>query len=158
MVEKSPKKIRFNYPRIITAFLLVVAIVGAIALGNIYIGVLLLIISAIGARELCYAFEDKKTPLLIILYMVLGVLPFFVMYFMNLGFGSVYTSILIILSFIMLVLIINLWFGKLNYTKIRFPFTLIYWGLPFSLASYFLMFGAGLQAGNDERNHINMDE
>jgi phosphatidate cytidylyltransferase len=141
MTEKPPKKITFNYPRIITAFLLVVAIVGAMALGNIYIGALLLIISAIGARELCYAFEDEKSLVLIISYMALGVIPFFIMYFFNLGFGSIYLYILIALSLIMLALIVNLWFSKLNYTKNRFPFTLIYWGLPFSLASYFLIFG-----------------
>lgn len=141
MEEKSPKKITFNYPRIITAFLLVVAIVGAIALGSIYIGVLLMVISAIGARELCYAFEAEKPIWLITIYMILGILPFALMYFLDLGFGSLYVYILLALSVIMLVLIVNLWFGKLNYTKIRFPFTLIYWGLPFSLASYFLMFG-----------------
>jgi len=141
MGAKTPKKITFNYPRIITAFLLVVAIVGAIALGKIYIGVLLLIVGAIGARELCYAFEKKKPIWLILIYMMLGVLPFFAMYFLNLGLGSGYNYTLIASAAIMLLLIINLWFGKINYAKIRFPFTIVYWALPFNLASYFLMFG-----------------
>ena len=29
---------------------------------------------------------------------------------------------------------------NINYNKIRFPFTILYWGLPFSLASYYLIF------------------
>ena len=126
MEEKSPKKIRFNYPRIITAFFLVVAVVGAIALGNNYIAVLLLVVSAIGARELCYAFEDEKPILLITFYTLLGVVPFFVLYFLNVGFGANYAYLLIALCLIMTGLIVNLWFGKINYSRIRFPFTLIY--------------------------------
>lgn len=140
MEEKSPKKIRLNYARIITAFLLAVVILGAIAMGNIYIGVLLLVISAIGARELCYALEKEKTIPIILLYMLFGVLPFIVMYLVNLGFDIVYESILILSAIIMFALIVNLWFEKINYPNIRYPFTLLYWGLPFSLASYFLIF------------------
>lgn len=140
MAEKAPKKIRFNYARIITAFLLAVVILGAIALGNNYVAVALLVISVIGARELCYALEEEKGVPLILFYMLLGVLPFFIMYFIDLGFGNLYLYTLLVCAFIMLLLIVNLWFGKLNYTKIRFPFTFIYWGLPFSLAAYFLMF------------------
>lgn len=140
MGDKAPNKISINYARIITAFLLVVVIVSAIAMGNNYIGIALLIISAIGARELCYALEENKSIPLIVAYMVLGVLPFGIMYFIDLGFGKMYLYTLILSAFVMLLLIINLWFGKLDYTKIRLPFTLIYWGLPFSLASYFLIF------------------
>jgi phosphatidate cytidylyltransferase len=141
MPEKSPKNIRFNYARIITAFLIVVAIVSAIALGNYYIGVMFLVISAIGARELCYAFEKEKTILRIINYMILGVLPFLIFNLVNLGFGDAYVYILFFTAAVMFFLIINLWFGKINYTKYRFLFTLTYWALPFNLASYFLIFG-----------------
>lgn len=141
MEHKPPKKITFNYARIITAFLIVVAVIGAIGLGNQYVAILFLVVNLLGARELCYVLEDEKTPMLNIVYMGLGIAPFVLMSLLNLGFGNSYQTLIGFSCGIMLGLIINLWFGKLNYHKIRYPFTLLYWGLPFSMASYFLIYG-----------------
>lgn len=140
MENKSPKKITINYARIITAFLLAVAILGAIALGNVYVGVLLMIINVLGAREMCYVLEENKTVFLNFVYMILGVLPFALLYFTDFGFGENYAFLLIFNALIMLALIVNLWFKNLQYTRVRYIFTMLYWGLPFSLASYFLIF------------------
>jgi len=141
MENKAPKKIKLNYARIITAFLIVVAVLGAIALGSKYVAILFLIVNVLGARELCYVLEEEKTPIQNLIYMVLAVAPFVLMYLMHLSFGNTYFYLLILSIVIMVGLIINLWFGKLDYNKIRYPFTVLYWGLPFSLASYFLIFG-----------------
>lgn len=141
MEDKSPKKIKFNYARIITAILIVAAVLGAIALGNYATAVLFLLINVFGARELCYVLEEKTTPILNIVYMVLGVSPFFILYFIDFDFGAKYEILILISCIIMLGLIINLWLSKINFEKIKFPFAQLYWGLPFSLASYFLIFG-----------------
>ncbi len=140
MENSSPKKINFNYARIITAMLIVALVLGAIVMGNKTTAVLFLLINLFGARELCYVLEKEQTPTLNIIYMALGVVPFFIFYFFNLSFGSHFETLIIISSIIMLALIVNLWLSKLNFSKIRFPFALLYWGLPFSLAAYFLVF------------------
>lgn len=140
MEPKSPKKIRFNYARIITAFLIVVAVLGAIALGNTYVAIMFLIVNVLGARELCYVLEEEKTPVLNVVYMLLGILPFVLMYVFSMDFGSLYLTLIGISMGFMLGLILNLWMKNLKYSKVRYPFALLYWGLPFSLAAYFLIF------------------
>lgn len=141
MENKAPKKIKFNYARIVTAFLIVVAVLGAIALGGKYVAILFIVVNVLGARELCFVLDKDKSPIQNLIYVVLGLAPFGLVWFLDLGFGSTYFYLLLLSCAIMLGLIVNLWFGKLNYYKIRYPFALLYWGLPFSLASYFLIYG-----------------
>ncbi len=141
MGDRSPKKIKPNYARIVTAMLIVAAVLGAIVMGNKATAVLFLLINVFGARELCFVLENEKTPMLRMVYMILGIAPFFTMYLLDLSFDNNYRALIVLVMVAMLGLIINLWLGKLNFSKIRYPFTLLYWGLPFSLASYFLIFG-----------------
>ena len=121
--------------------MIVAAVLAAIALGNYATAVLFLLINVFGARELCYVLEEEKTPILNMVYMFLGVISFFLMYLLDLGFGINYQALIIISCVIMLGLIINLWLSIINFGKIRYAFALLYWGLPFSLASYFLIYG-----------------
>jgi len=120
--------------------LIVAAVLGVIFMGNRATAVLFLVINVLGARELCYVLEEKKSPRLNVIYMLLGIAPFILMYLLNMTFGSVYEILVVMSSVIMLALIVNLWLNALNYNKIRFPFTFFYWGLPFSLAAYFLVY------------------
>ena len=139
MEPKSPKKIRINYARVITAFLIVVIVLGAIALGNMYIALFLLLVNVLGARELCFVLEEKKTLAIQLFYVILSVIPFAIFWFFKLDFGTNYLYILLFSALLMFFLTVNLWFKPLNYHSIRHPFALLYWGLPFSLASYFLL-------------------
>ena len=141
MDKAVPKKIKPNYDRIVTAMLIVAAVLGAIAVGNKGIAILFLLINLLGARELCFVLEPKKTSVSNVLYMLLALLPFILLYFIGLDFGSYYMNLLLISVGYMIGLIYNLWFDKMNFTKVRYFFTIFYWGLPWSLASYFLLFG-----------------
>lgn len=138
---KRPKRIKPIFARIVTAVLIVAFVLEAIALGNNYIAILLLVINVLGARELCYVLEEKRSTLLNFLYMFIGILPFLVMYAIDFQFGNGYVALNILSSIIMLGLIFNLWLKPIDYYKYRFAFTLFYWGIPFSLASYFLIYG-----------------
>ena len=139
MENSSPKKIALNYPRIITAMLIVAAVLIAIALGNSYIAVLFLLINVFGARELCYVLEEKRTPGLSTIYTALAIAPFALMYWLDLGLDNKYEVFITISAVVMVILIANLWLNKINFAKIRFPFAIFYWGLPLSLAAYFLI-------------------
>ena len=138
MENKSPKKIEPNYPRIITAMLIVASVLAAISLGNNFIAILFLLINIFGARELCYILEKKSTLYLNILYTILAILPFVLLYFLGLNSDGLYEFLIAFSALIMLILIANLWLDKINFGKIRFPFTIFYWGLPLSLAAYLL--------------------
>jgi len=140
MENKPPRKIRFNYARIVTAMLIVAAVLGVIAMGNNATAILFLLINVFGARELCYVLEKEKTPTLNVVYMLLGIAPFVLMFLLKMDFGPYYETLIVLSSVIMLGLIANLWLNRLNFNKIRFPFTFFYWGLPFSLAAYFLIY------------------
>lgn len=140
MENKAPRKIRINYARVVTAMLIVAAVLGVIVMGNKATAVLFLLINAFGARELCFVLENEKTPSLNALYMLLATAPFGLMYFLDMGFGNSYFLLLWLSVVVMLLLISNLWISKIQFNAIRFPFTVLYWGLPFSLAAYFLIF------------------
>ena len=49
---------------------------------------------------------------------------------------NTYSFGVVISCLIMLLLIVNLWLNPINYFKIKYGFTVLYWGLPFGLASY----------------------
>ncbi|MEM9546654.1 MAG: phosphatidate cytidylyltransferase [Bacteroidota bacterium] len=140
MENKAPGKIRFNYARIFTAMLIVAAVLGVIVLGNQATAVFFLLINIFGGRELCYVLEEEKTPALNVVYMLLCIAPFSLMYLFELDFGTYYETLIVMSTVLMFGLITNLWSNKLNFSKIRFPFTLFYWGLPFSLIAYFLLY------------------
>jgi len=141
MENSSRKKIKPNYTRIVTAVMIAVAMLGAIYYGNDSMGILILVINVLGARELSFVLQKKKSSTYNVVYMSLGILPFLIMYWTRMGFGDIYGVLLLISTAVMLFLIVNLWFGKLNYSRYRYAFVLLYWGLPLSLGAYFLLFG-----------------
>jgi phosphatidate cytidylyltransferase len=141
MERKSPKIKKPNYSRILTAILIVASVLGAIAIGHSATAILFLLINVFGARELCFVLEEQRTPMLTVIYMVLCLIPFLAMYLFELAFNQTYILLVCASLGFMVGLILNLWTRSVNYSQIRYFFTLMYWGLPFSLASYFLIFG-----------------
>lgn len=136
--DKAPtSKKKVNMPRVITAIIIVAAILLSIYYGAFGLSVLFAIIVIFGGYELSKILDRPRTSVGSYIHIVLAAGP--MLFFMT-GFAThnIYATGVFISCILMVFLIINLWMKPLAYEKVKYLFTFLYWGLPFGLGTYLL--------------------
>jgi len=135
--KKFASKRKVNMPRVLTAIIIVVAILLSIYHGAFGLSILFAIIVIFGGYELSKILDRPKTNIGSYIHIVLASAP---MLFFRSGYATenVYTIGIFISCALMVYLIINLWMNPIAYEKFKYFFTFLYWGLPFGLATYLL--------------------
>lgn len=135
-IAKTDRR-KINMPRVITAIIIVGAIMASIYYGSFGLSLLFAVIVIFGGYELSKIMDTPRTSIGSYKHIVLAALPmiFFVSRFANDG---IYHILLFVSCALMLYLIINLWTRPIDYVRYKYVFTLLYWGLPFGLATYIL--------------------
>ncbi len=133
----APSKKKVNMPRITTAIIIGAAVLTSIYYGAFGLSVLFTIIVIFGGYELSKMLDESDNRLFSYIHVVLAAVP---MLFFQSGYATdtMYSIGIVVSCIMMTFLIANLWMNTLPYKKVKYPFTLLYWGLPFGLATYFL--------------------
>lgn len=135
--SNTATKSKVNYPRVFTASIIVIAVLAAIYFGAFGIASLFALITIFGGFELSNILDEQPSGISKYIHIILAALP--IIYVSTLGLSPVIYPILVGLSCLIMVgLISNMWSKGLDYAKMKYPFTLLYWGLPFGLATHYL--------------------
>jgi phosphatidate cytidylyltransferase len=135
--NKQFKKRKINMPRVITAIIIVTAIMLSIYYGAFGLSLLFAVIVIFGGYELSKILDKPRTSIGSYVHVILAALP---MLILRSGYASpiVYEIGVLVSCVLMIFLIVNLWTTPLAYEKYKYLFTFFYWGLPFGLATYAL--------------------
>lgn len=125
--------------RIITGLLLGALIMLCIFYGNKYTSHLLLAINILGAWELAHMLRPKAKSIVLYAHILLSVAPYFIL--QGVGGRPYIFEILLATSIITSLILIYGLYKKQPYPYKKWSYALafLYWGLPFSLGSYYLL-------------------
>lgn len=132
----KPKK-KVNHPRVFTAAFIAIAMLVGIYFSPLGISILFTLITIFGGFELSNILDKPKTNLSRYIHILLAALPMIILGANQLS-SQFYIPLVCLSCLIMVGLILNLWLNGLSYSKIKYPFTLLYWGLPFGLATHYI--------------------
>ena len=135
--NKEQQRRKINMPRVTTAIIIVAAIMVSIYYGAFGLSVLFAVIVIFGGYELSKILDKPRTSIGSYVHVILAAAP---MLILRSGYVSplMYKIGIFTSCVLMLFLIFNLWRQPLAYEKYKYLFTLLYWGLPFGLATYSL--------------------
>lgn len=137
----APKK-KVNYPRVFTASIIVVAVLAAIYFGAFGISSLFALITIFGGFELSNILDKQPNKISKYVHIILAASP--IIFATTVGFDSaIYLTLVGLSCGIMMGLMASMWGKGLNYSKLKYPFTLLYWGLPFGLGAHYLYHSDG---------------
>lgn len=124
-------------PRVITAIIIVAAIMLSIYYGAFGLAILFAVIVIFGGYELSKILDKPRTSIGSYIHVILAAAPMLVL---RTGYATpiIYEIGIFVSCALMLFLIINLWTSPITYEKYKYLFTFFYWGLPFGLATYSL--------------------